>query len=303
MTAIAETTRRPPGWTCRTRRRSRAPVPRVPRPGGLRAAGAGDVRGDPARTTSRSSRRPSTCASRTRATTGSRRPTTSSSPRSTASPSRSAGGRADRPRRRAHVRDLGLHRPRRPPARDRPALLARNLARVHERAATVDPGLPVVIGAHAEDGEVGDRILAETTASSRSASFFLMRRDLLGADPGRPAARRDRAPAGHRGPAPRDLRRRGRGLPRPLGPSRVAARTTSSDVRAHGARHRPVGRSPGMATRSPASSRTGSGPTRTPSSASSAAGSRTSASAGRGAGAASPARSPPSRSGGSAMPA
>ena len=42
--------------------------------------------------------------------------------------------------------------------------------------------------------------------------------------PGRAAPRRPRAAAGHAGPAPRDLRRRGRGVPRPLGPPRAGRR-------------------------------------------------------------------------------
>jgi mycothiol synthase len=58
------------------------------------------------------------------------------------------------------------------------ALFARNLARVHERAASVDPGLPVVIGAHAEDGQDGDRILIEGSGFEPVRHFYLMRRDL-----------------------------------------------------------------------------------------------------------------------------
>ena len=60
------------------------------------------------------------------------------------------------------------------------ALFDRNLARVHERAAAIDPGLPVVISAHADDVEVGDRILIEQNGFESVRSFFLMRRDLTG---------------------------------------------------------------------------------------------------------------------------
>jgi mycothiol synthase len=66
------------------------------------------------------------------------------------------------------------------------ALFARNLARVHERAATVDPGLPVVISTGAEDGQEGDRILAETNGFEPVRTFYLMRRDLSAPIPDAP---------------------------------------------------------------------------------------------------------------------
>jgi mycothiol synthase len=58
------------------------------------------------------------------------------------------------------------------------ALFARNVARAHERAAVVDPGLPVVIGMGAEDGQEGDRALAESNRFEPVRNFYLMRRDL-----------------------------------------------------------------------------------------------------------------------------
>ena len=108
--------------------------------------------------------------------------------------------------------------------------------------------------------------------------------------PRRAAARRARDPAGRGIALADDLRRRERGVPRPLGSPRGDGPAVQGDVRPRRARHRACGPSPGTATRSPASSRTGSGPRRTRRSASTAAGSSTSACAGRGAAAAWPAR-------------
>ena len=129
---------------------------------------------------------------------GSRRLTTSSSRRSTASPSRSPGptgssatdvptyeiwGYIDPAARR---RGIGRRcSPGTSPACTR-------------RAAAIDAGLPVVIGAHAEDGQEGDRILAETNGFEPVRTFYPDASRPLGADPGRAAAGRDRAPAGHR---------------------------------------------------------------------------------------------------------
>jgi mycothiol synthase len=58
------------------------------------------------------------------------------------------------------------------------ALFARNLARVHERAAAVDAGRPVVIGTQAEDGQEGDRAIIEANGFEPIRHFYLMRRDL-----------------------------------------------------------------------------------------------------------------------------
>ncbi len=60
--------------------------------------------------------------------------------------------------------------------------------------------------------------------------------------PGRRPARGPRDPPGRRGPVAHDLRRRERGVPRSLGPSRDDRRDFRSDLQAGGARHRPVGR-------------------------------------------------------------
>ena len=78
---------------------------------------------------------------------------------------------------------------------------------------------------------------------------FEMRRFLTGDLPEHAAPRRPRAPAGHPGPAPGDLRRRQRGLPRPLGPPRAGRGRLPRPLRAPRDRHlavvRRVGRRPG----------------------------------------------------------
>ena len=85
-----------------------------------------------------------------------------------------------------------------------------------------------------------------------------------------------------------------------------AVEKTDEDLETHARRERNSTRTcgswPGTATRSPASSRTGSGPRRTPRSASTVAGSSTSACAGRGGVAAWPGRSPRNRCAASPRP-
>ena len=274
-------------------------VPRVPRPGGLRADVARDVRG------ARADDIPWLPTAdhlriENEGDDGISPPTTSSSPRSTAWRSRSAG-------RDRVVRDgvptYEIWGSIDPVARRRgigTALFARNLARVHERAATIDPGLPVVIGTDAEDGQEGDRILAETNGFEPVRSFYLMRRDLSAPIPDAPLPDGHRAPAGDRGPASDDLRRPGRGVPRPLGPPRGQRARLRGDLRPQGAGHRALGGRLGGRRGRRRRRELDLGRRERSSSASSAAGSRRSASAGRGAGRASPGRSSPSRSGGSA---
>ena len=80
---------------------------------------------------------------------------------------------------------------------------------------------------------------------------FEMRRFLTGHAARAPAPRRPRAPAGHARPAPGDLRRRQRGVPRPLGPPRAGRGRLPRPLRASRDGHRRCGASPGTATRSP----------------------------------------------------
>ena len=79
---------------------------------------------------------------------------------------------------------------------------------------------PVATRRSPKTGELGDRALLEAAGFETVRQFYLMRRDLD--EPSRTlpcptASRSGRSPEDQR---PHDLRRRGRGLPRPLGPSR-----------------------------------------------------------------------------------
>ena len=100
------------------------------------------------------------------------------------------------------------------------ALFRENLRRAAERAAAEPAGAPIrprELRRGRRDGPQGD----SRGSRLRGRPPFLPdagRRSRR--RPGRAAPRRPRDPAGHAGPAPRDLRRRDRGVPRPLGSPR-----------------------------------------------------------------------------------
>ncbi len=121
-------------------------------------------------------------------------------------------------------------------------LLGRNLDRVRERTVREDPEGGVMLGSFADEAEVGHRALLADFGFTPVRHFFLMRRDLLVAIPEAAAPGRHRDPAGDRRPAPTDRRRRGGGVPRPLGPPREDRQRLPRDLRPGRARHRPVGR-------------------------------------------------------------
>ena len=183
------------------------------------------------------------------------------------------------------------------------ALLGWNLARARVRASREDPLVRVELATFSEDTEVGQRALLAKAGFETVRHFFLMRRQGLDDIPDAPL------PDGLEiRPVTEDqwrtiLAAENEAFRDHWGHREMTESDLHDDLQPGRARHRACGSSPGTATRSPASSRTGSGPRRTNGSASSAAGSSTSASAGRGAGAASPGRSPrprwssPARSG------
>ena len=58
------------------------------------------------------------------------------------------------------------------------AIHAWNVRRAHERAATLEPGQPVILQAHAEEGEVGAAALVVAHGFEIVRQFYLMLRDL-----------------------------------------------------------------------------------------------------------------------------
>jgi mycothiol synthase len=66
------------------------------------------------------------------------------------------------------------------------ALLAWNVRRSRERAAVLEPGQPVVVQAHADEGEAGNMALLAAHGFERVRRFFLMRRDLTAPTPAAP---------------------------------------------------------------------------------------------------------------------
>jgi mycothiol synthase len=58
------------------------------------------------------------------------------------------------------------------------ALHAWNVRRAHERAAALEPGRPVTLAAHAEEGELGAAAVAVAHGFKTAREFYLMRRDL-----------------------------------------------------------------------------------------------------------------------------
>ena len=201
------------------------------------------------------------------------------------------------------LRDLGQRRSRRTgDAVSGRALLPRTCPARATRAAAEDRRTPSRRPDAFDETEVGHRALLEGGRLRRPSATSSSCTADLDDIPDAPLPDGHRAPAGHRRPAPGDLRRRGR---RPSGITGAAAsrrRRLPDHLRPTRSSTPGCGSSPGTATRSRVSSRTGSGPRRTRRSVSSAAGSSTSASAGRGVAAASPGRSPRSRCGGSGRP-
>ena len=183
-----------------------------------------------------------------------------------------------------------------PTARDRPGPVrgrtsaGRGTGRRRTRLAP-----PILLESFVEDAETGHKAILAEAGFEAVRHFFLMRVADLGRRSGRAAPRRPRDPAGHAGPPPGDLRRRGRGVHGPLGSPRTDRRPVPHRRSPRPSSTPACGPWPGTATRSLAWSRPGSGPRRTRGSASSAAGSSRSACAARGVGAVSGGRSRRSR--------
>ena len=121
------------------------------------------------------------------------------------------------------------------------ALLAENLRRARERAATEPADAPILVEGFVEDTR--DRASGDPDRGRlRARSAFLPdagprpRPHPRRAAPGRP-----RAAAGHPGPASGDLRCRGRRVQGPLGPPRPGRRPVPDDVCQGRARHVVVG--------------------------------------------------------------
>ena len=162
------------------------------------------------------------------------------------------------------------------------ALLGWNLARARVRASREDPLVRVELAAFSEDSEIGQRALLDNAGFKTVRHFFLMRRQGLDDIPDAPLPDGIESARSSRNSGGRSWLRR----TRPSATTGVIAkrvRATSRGRSSVPSSTLAYGSSPGTATRSRASSRTGSGPRRTSASASSAAGSRTSASGGRGA--------------------